>query len=222
MKKKNVIFDVDGVLLWSTMVGINTLIKAISMCGLRQPSFDELRLMWGYRLEAELIPLLAKKLNWPDGSNQKVINLFLDLSYDVTYDHQPGLIKSLESLVERGYQLGIVTNRDAEGLIWRLEQQGISMDLFRHIQTPDKGFSKPDPRAFHYFWQNLNFKPDETLYVGDSIAHDLEVARRHDPTLSFAGITSGLHTYSEFVQAGVSKACIFKNVLGLTAILPKI
>ncbi|MCF7860105.1 hypothetical protein K9M09_00590, partial [Patescibacteria group bacterium] len=89
MKKKNVIFDADGVLLVSTEAGINTLLKAISMCGLKGPSFDQLRLMWGHRLEAELMPLLSEKFSWPIGAQKQVIELFLDLSNDVVYPSQP-------------------------------------------------------------------------------------------------------------------------------------
>jgi len=222
MKKKNVIFDVDGVLLWSVEIGINTLIKAISICELKEPSFNDLRLMWGFRLKEELIPILSAKLDWPIGSEERVANLFLDLSNDITYPRQPGLIKSLESLVKHGYQLGVATNRDMKSLVWRFEQQGIKAGFFRHIQTPDGGFGKPDPRVFHHFWYSLGFNPQETLYVGDSIAHDLLASLKNDPPLAFVGITSGLHTRDEFIQAGVPKTHIFNNMMELSAMLPSL
>jgi len=218
----NVIFDADGVLLVSTEAGINTLLKAISICELKGPNFDQLRLIWGCRLETELIPLLSKKYSWPIGSEKQVIDLFLDLSNDVNYPSQPKLAKLLESLVDNGYQLGVATNRDAKGLIWRFSQHGIKTNLFKHVQTPEGGFSKPDPRVFHHFWYALNFNPGETLYVGDSIAHDLEVTRRSSPLLSFAGITSGLHTREEFIGVGVPKTHIFDNVVNLITMLPSL
>lgn len=209
---KNVIFDADGVLLLSTKVGINTLLKAITTCGLNAPSFEDVRKIWGHRLESELIPLIAKQCSWPDGNVKKVAETFLSLSDSTVYPRQAKLVETLEFLSDR-YRLGIASNRDSYSLSWRLRQHGIDEKLFHHIQTADEGISKPDPRIFEKFWNGGGFDPLQTLYIGDSIAHDLEAARRHNPPLKFLAITSGLHSMGEFVRAGVKVTHIFKSVV---------
>lgn len=220
MKKKNVIFDVDGVLLWSTKLGISILIRAIGVCGLKKPSFDELRLLWGCKLETELIPSLSQKLNWEEGVEAQVVKLFLDLSNLVPYPFQPGLAECLEDLIRRDYQLGIVTNRDLSSLLKRLNQQGIGIDLFRHVQAPDNGFSKPDPRVFYPFWNKFQFNKEETIYVGDSIRYDFNLVAQNYPELAFVAIASGLHTRKEFLEVGVPDTHIFNNVLEFLYVFP--
>lgn len=212
--KKNLIFDADGVLLLSTKVGINTLLKAITTCGLNAPSFEDVRRIWGRRLESELIPLISQQCSWPEGNVKKVAETFLSLADSTVYPQQAKLVETLEFLSGR-YRLGIASNRDSHSLSWRLRQHGIDEKLFHHIQTADSGVSKPDPRIFEKFWNGVGFNPLETLYIGDSIEHDLEAARRHDPPLSFVAITSGLHSMGEFIRAGVKVTHIFKSVIEL-------
>ncbi|MBN2884880.1 HAD-IA family hydrolase [Patescibacteria group bacterium] len=212
---QNVIFDADGVLLLSIKVGINTMLEAIKICDLNSPTYNEVLQVWGGNLESELLPLLASRYNWPAGSVQKVVNLFLALSESTVYPQQPKLLKTLEYLSRR-YNLGIASNRDAHSLDWRLRQHGIKKSLFKHIQTSDDGINKPDPRVFDKFWNgHVGFNPRQTLYVGDSIKHDLVVARMHNPPLAFIAITSGLHSTGEFVRAGVKVTHIFKSVIEL-------
>ncbi|MDD3285100.1 MAG: HAD family hydrolase [Patescibacteria group bacterium] len=215
---KNIIFDADGVLLLSTEVGINTLLEAIVSCGLKKPSYNEVRKIWGRRLEKELIPLIAKQCSWPDDNIKKVTDSFLSLSDFTVYPQQPRLVETLEFLAKR-YQLGIASNRDAKSLGHRLHQQGINQSLFSHIQTADAGISKPDPKIFDKFWNGVGFDPNQTLYIGDSIEHDLAAARNHNPPLAFAAITSGLHSTGEFVRAGVKVTHIFKSVIELPDML---
>jgi len=208
---KQIIFDADGVLLLSTESGINCLIKAISISGLSTPSFNDIKKIWGQRLEAELIPNLAKTFNWPKGGAENVIDLFLDLSNDLIYPEQPDLIPALEFLAKR-YKLGIASNRDIKSLSFRLEQQGINKKLFSHIQTADNGISKPNPKFFQPFWNGPGFSPEHTLYIGDNVLQDLGVALAHEPPLSFAAIASDSDSVNQFISAGLSVERIFKRV----------
>lgn len=208
---KQIIFDADGVLLLSTEAGINCLIRAINLLDLPSPSFEEVKKIWGKRLEAELIPSLAESLSWPKGSVQSLKNLFLDLSNEIVYPNQPDLVPALEFLASR-YKLGIASNRDAKSLFWRLSQQLIDIKLFSHIETADSGISKPDPRFFKPFWNGPGFQPESTLYVGDSVSHDLGAALAHKPPLSFVAIASDKKSFNDFIEAGLSVSRIFKRV----------
>lgn len=207
---KDVIFDADGVILLSTEIGINSLIKAAIICNLRAPSVRQVKALWGHHLESKMIPALKRDLDWPDNAESKILNAFYDISLKCKFPVQENLAAQLLTMSKR-CKLGIASNRDLISLIFRLEEQGIDPGLFSHIQTADSGVCKPDPRVFDSFWNGAGFKPERTVFIGDSIAYDLAVAKAHQPELKFAAITSGMHTFGEFIKAGMKCQNIFKT-----------
>jgi HAD superfamily hydrolase (TIGR01549 family) len=211
---KDFIFDVDGVLLISTNIGIASLIEAARQAGVNLPTFKMVKDLWGHGLEISLVPILANSLDWPLNKDSEVIERFYKISYAQKYPAQAGLADNLERM-SRDRRLGIITNRDSASLEYRLFEQGIDMNIFTHIHTPELGVRKPDPRVFDHFWNGAGFKPENTIFVGDSIEHDLVAARTHNPQISFAAITSGLHGMGDFMRAGVKCTHIFSSVQDL-------
>lgn len=208
---KDFIFDLDGPLLDSISVGINSLIKAAQVAGVKRPTFRMIQALWGHNFEHSLIPILAEELNWPLKKDREVIEHFYQISCAQKYPVQPGLSDDLKRL-STICKLGIATNRDRASLEYRLKEQGIDINIFTHIHTPELGVCKPDPAVFNYFWNGAGFKPENTIFIGDSIEHDLAAAKNHQPSIKFVAILSGLHSTAEFVRSGVKLSCIFKNV----------
>lgn len=221
MEKKieSIIFDADGVLLLSTEISMDVLIEVIKICELLTPTRALLRELWGKRLEEELLPAVAQKLEWPEGSIQLVRNLFIDTVNVIKYPSQPGLITMFDDLLKRRCRLGIVSNRDTKSLFWRLEQQGLDVGVFDYIQTATPELSKPNPEMFNHFWNGAEFKPETTLFVGDSINYDLKAAQLHSPPLRFAAIISGVNTRQEFLRAGVKLQHMFNKVTDISEML---
>jgi HAD superfamily hydrolase (TIGR01549 family) len=211
---KDLIFDVDGVLLISTNIGITSLIEAAKQAGVTPPTFNMVKDLWGHGLEISLVPILANSLDWPLNKDREVIERFYEISYAQKYPVQSGLVDDLKRM-SRSRRLGIVTNRDIGSLRYRFEEQGIDLNIFTHIHTPESGVRKPNPKVFDHFWNGAGFKPENTIFVGDSIEHDLVAARTHSPQITFAAITSGLHGIGEFIRAGVKCTNIFANVQDL-------
>jgi HAD superfamily hydrolase (TIGR01549 family) len=208
---KDFIFNVDGVLLDSTTMSINALVKAVRRCGVESPPFRMIKELWGHDFENFLIPTLADTLKWPLAKDREVIERFYEISYAQKYPSQLGLANELRKMSLR-CKLGIISNRDMDSLLRRLAEQDIDVSIFTHIHTPEKGVRKPDSKVFNHFWNGAGFKPENTLFVGDSIEHDLAAARSHTPPICFAGITSGLHSTGEFLKSGVKLTHIFKNL----------
>lgn len=208
---KNLIFDVDGVLLNSTQIGWESLIQAAEQSGAKVPTFKILKALWGRHFEKSLIPTLAEQLEWPLDKDAEVIERFYEISYTQKYPIQPGLANDLKRMAAC-CRLGIISNRDPDSLEHRLHEQGINLNIFAHIHTPEQGVQKPDPAVFSHFWNGAGFKPENTIFIGDSIEHDLAAANAHEPPIRFAAITSGLHSTGEFVRAGVKLSYIFKTV----------
>jgi HAD superfamily hydrolase (TIGR01509 family) len=88
----------------------------------------------------------------------------------------PGAREALHRL--RGhYRLGLVTNGERDSQRGRLQATGLDRFFEATIISGEVGCAKPDPRIFDLALAELGVSAAETLYVGDSIAHDCVGAR---------------------------------------------
>jgi len=83
----------------------------------------------------------------------------------------PDTLSTLEMLRQRGYILGVVTNRDHGGRPFHedLQHMAISADL---------GIRKPNPDIFKHALERLNVAPEETAMVGDNLKADIAGAKK--------------------------------------------
>lgn len=89
---------------------------------------------------------------------------------------EPGAPALLDALAGR-YKLGLITNGYAATQRKRLSACGIA-DRFQTVVISDEvGFRKPDPRIFAIALRALGVRPEEALYVGDSLSDDYAGAR---------------------------------------------
>lgn len=87
-----------------------------------------------------------------------------------------GVKESLSRLVELGYRVGLVTNKQREITLVNLEAAGIG-GLFEIVVTlDDVENGKPSPEPLEKAMAHFGVSPARTLMVGDSI-YDLEAAR---------------------------------------------
>ncbi len=82
----------------------------------------------------------------------------------------------LERLRASGLALGIVSNWEA-WLPALLDETGLA-PCFDHVVISGlRGVEKPDPRLFALALAEASYRPEETVYVGDSPTHDVAPAR---------------------------------------------
>lgn len=120
---------------------------------------------------------------------------FVSDCMESNYDPKPslpdGLHELLKNLKEKGYVLGVVSNR-GEPLHEELESLGLK-DYFQFSLAGGEVESfKPDPGIFKYALQRAGTSADETIYVGDNYFADVVGALRaglvpvlFDPNLLF-------------------------------------
>ena len=72
------------------------------------------------------------------------------------------------------YKLGVVTNGYTQSQHGRLEAAGWMPLLGCVVISEEAGIAKPDARIFERALEQLDVKPNEALYVGDSISHDYQ------------------------------------------------
>ena len=197
--KHAVIFDLDGTLL-NTLEDLRSAVNAaLSLRGLPPRSTEEERQFVGNGIRN----LMRRAL--PAGTEEAEIDAALaDFKQyygahihdsTVPYDGIPELLSSLR---RRGIRIGVLSNKiDAA-----------SQQLIRHFfpgQT-DVVFGehegiprKPDPTSCKLVMEQLDVKPEEVLYVGDS-GVDMQTA--NNAGLTAVGVTWGFRDREDLIQNG--------------------
>ena len=84
---------------------------------------------------------------------------------------------TLKTLQQRGFQLGVVSNRHWGGKIFQEDLQRLGLlDYFdlRHMAiSVDLGVRKPDPAIFLHALNALKVPPEHAVMVGDSLLSDI-------------------------------------------------
>jgi HAD superfamily hydrolase (TIGR01549 family) len=86
-------------------------------------------------------------------------------------------LSTLAVLKQRGYILGVVTNRHYGGRPFHEDLQTMGLlDYFEYDHmaiSADLGIRKPNPNIFMYALNRLNVPPEEAAMVGDSLRADI-------------------------------------------------
>lgn len=89
----------------------------------------------------------------------------------------PDALSTLAQIRQRGYLLGIVTNRLWGGQPFYEDLRSIGLlayvDLAHIAISGDLGLRKPHPRIFEYALHALGTSPGETAMIGDSLSADI-------------------------------------------------
>jgi putative hydrolase of the HAD superfamily len=122
-----------------------------------------------------------------------------------TLEVSPDVIETLVQLRKRGIKTGIITNafeRDFQRILSQLKLSDF-FDIVVGTDTCKK--IKPDKGIFLYTVGRLGIKPDEALFVGDSLENDFEGAKN-------SGLTALLIDRE-------NKSTIFGSIQSLTDVL---
>lgn len=98
------------------------------------------------------------------------------------------------------YKLGIVSNGIGEAQRRRLKSAGMYKAFDSLIFSDEAGVYKPDPRIFQMAIKQLGARPEQVLYIGDSLHDDYQGAKNagidfcwYNPKGLDAGDASPLH-----------------------------
>lgn len=89
---------------------------------------------------------------------------------------RPGAHQALTALRERGIRTGIVSNFDRR-LGFILDGLALTPLLDVVVLPSDAGVTKPHARIFRFALRHLRVPPEETIYIGDDVEHDIEGAQ---------------------------------------------
>lgn len=91
---------------------------------------------------------------------------------------RPGVYETLEELRRRGLHLGIVSNSDHDQIDRMVENSGVAPYFDDILCSEEAQSCKPHEGIFLEALRRAGCKPEEALFVGDTIDHDIEGANR--------------------------------------------
>ena len=178
MKYRCVVFDLDGTLLDSETVILTTFRNVLRKVTGRSYKLSELKFSWGIPTEDA-----ARRLGVFDiGQVQRCWNEEIMRHSDEIRPF-PGTEEMLRQLRDDGVRLGIVTSKDR----YELELAFPQAHYFEPelIVTADQtARHKPDPKPLLELLRRAGIRPEQALYIGDTI-HDARCA-------AGAGVAFGL------------------------------
>lgn len=102
----------------------------------------------------------------------------------------------LDWLHNKGIKLGLIT--DGYKITQRKKLEALNIDdYFEHIVVTDelgREFWKPHRRSYEIMKDNLNFKYDEMVYVGDNISKDFVTANKLGMNTVFINRIEGVYS----------------------------
>ncbi|HYZ90565.1 MAG TPA: HAD family hydrolase [Myxococcales bacterium] len=177
-----VIFDLDGTLVDTPQVIVETAIAALRASGaleLAMPEPQAIRATIGLPLTVAFSGLLGRPAE--SAEVQTVVEEYRRLwranviprSADLLY---PGVPEGVQVLRDLGLRLAVATSKVQTGAVAQLEAAGIA----RHFEVV-AGYDaverpKPDPQLALHVLERLGATPARTIVVGDT-THDLLMAR---------------------------------------------
>ena len=173
---KLVIFDLDGTLVDSRKLIVESNRIVFGEFGFALPSEDESFALVGMSLE-----LVLSRLAGPDAPVEKMVAAYqrvlpqirADAAFaEVPFDGAADLLSALSG--HKDVRLGIATGHVSHTIAPALERFGWQ-GHFCTVQTADKAPSKPHPGMLHQALSEANVEAADAVMVGDT-AFDIEMA----------------------------------------------
>lgn len=86
---------------------------------------------------------------------------------------EPGLLDLIRRLKKRGIQIGVGSNMTAYVQYQKLKKLGVMPYLDFIVVSEEAGEEKPDRRFFELCLQKAGCKPEECVFIGDNLEHDV-------------------------------------------------
>jgi phosphoglycolate phosphatase len=210
-----ILFDLDGTLVDSYDAIGESMNLARAAYGLPPCSREEVLRMVGHGLEN-----LMEQALGPERVAEGV-RIFRDHYNRVALSGSrllPGVEPTLRRLKERGYRLGVITNKPAYFSRKILDHLGVG-DLLPVLYGPDLSPAKPDPEMVFRSLHDLTCSSREAVLVGDMLV-DRDTAR--NAGILFYAVATGSESRENLAAAGPDRLLDrFEDLLTVLPPLPR-
>ena len=164
---KNILFDWSGTLVDNLTTIHKATMHVFEKLGVKPMSFEE------YREKFSLPYMNFWKLHFPDCTEEQISNLFREgLEMAGNAGLYSGAKDVLKRLYDRGIKMAVMSFGSQEKIIADARRYGV-FDYFQEIN----GNILDKTEVITEILQKNNFKPEETMYVGDMV-HDIEAGKK--------------------------------------------
>ncbi len=188
MKPKAVIFDLDGTLLDSVGLIIDSWHEALSCLGVKRSK----RFILGFEGIAanEKSKMLLPKRKWSKAEELLAIRRCVEMRDFSRIRPFPGVSGMLDGL-NRGLKVGVASSTSRRRLKLLLDRFGLGKHMNVIVGREDYKLGRPAPDILLAAAKRLRVKPQECVAVGDT-KYDVEAANRAG-SISVA-VLSGTHS----------------------------
>lgn len=194
------IFDLDGTLLDSVAVMVETMSAAFRTIGAEVPDERAIRSISGLHVRRALETLM------PGANDARVDELIA--AYRLHFQSLGGMVRqplfagALETLDQIHADpltlMSVATGKSYRSATVLLEAHGI-IDRFVSIETPDHNHSKPDPQMVETALGKAGIEAPFAVMIGDT-THDMHMAKAAG--VGAIGVSWGYHAVDELHDAG--------------------
>lgn len=171
MTYKNIVFDIDGTLIDTEKAILESLQKVMLQLKNEAIELDDLRFALGIPGKDALSRLGVKDL---DEAHFLWDEIYRESIPDVRVFE--GIIAVLQQLKADSHPLGIITSKTKKEYQADFYPLGLDQYFECKICADDSGKHKPEPEPMLKYLECSGAKPDEVLYIGDSI-YDMQCAQ---------------------------------------------
>ena len=161
---KAVIFDLDGTLIDTNDLILDTFQHVIKKCLGRTPTEEELHQVYGKTLDEQMAFFSTER-------RQELVDAY-KVYYRAHMDERThlfeGVKRLLDELASRGLQMAAVTNKGSRGVHHAFDKFDLGKYFSAVITADDVTKGKPDPEGILAALNQLGVTAEEALFVGDS------------------------------------------------------
>ncbi len=211
-KPRALLFDLDGTLIDSFDGIVQIFLEVLGEMGVTGASADDVRPMIGIPLE-DCYAAFVPRARVGEAVERYRAN-YVGRMHDISPAYA-GARELLEALRSVGVRTGVVSNKRGAAVREILARKGWTLDV---ILGEGEGIrAKPEPDLILAACERVGVKPDEAMYVGDSIFDARAALAAGVP---FAGLTTGAHAADELDERATglfSTLAHFSRALGFSS-----
>jgi len=193
---RTVLFDLDGTLLDSIQLIIDSYHHALAAHGL--PARTDAHWLAGIGT-----PLRVQFADWADDAAllEQLIGTYRDFNisnHDRRVSAYPGAVELVRAIRSHGFQTGLVTSKQRAGAERGLRFLGLEDAMDVIVAADDVTNPKPHPEPLFLAARQLGAAIESSIYVGDSV-HDMESGRA-------AGMQTAAALWGPFERSVLARA----------------
>ncbi|MCE5341296.1 MAG: HAD family hydrolase [Planctomycetaceae bacterium] len=200
MTYRAVVFDLDGTLVNSLEDLADAANFALTYFGQPNHSVETLKAMIGDGTRTFISRALpADKQDLIEQTLVKMRGKYIEICTNKTLPYK-GIKEVLDELKKRGIKMAVLTNKDQI-----MSERVVKHFFYGYFQiimgTIDAVPLKPDPKAVLKMLKELDVKPSEALFVGDS---NIDIKTAKAAGIIGIGVNWGFRSEEELRQAGAN------------------